>query len=37
MAARRPITPVAAVYPEFLNNIKLDGGNGGQFGSLMGG
>jgi hypothetical protein len=37
MGACRPTTSRPAPYPEFFNNIKLEGGNGGQFGSLMGG
>ena len=37
VATLRPATSVAAENPEFFNNIKREGGNDGQFGSLMGG
>jgi hypothetical protein len=37
MGARQPATSLPAAHLEFFNNIKLEGGNGGQFGSLMGG
>jgi hypothetical protein len=37
MGARRPTGSLPAAHPEFFNDIKLEGGNGSQFGSLMGG
>lgn len=36
-AARWPIAFRSTAHCEFFNDIKLEGGNGGQFGSLMGG